>query len=248
MYNPFSLDNKTLLVTGASSGIGRATAIECSKMGAHVILTGRNEQRLIETYELLESTGHEMYIADFNNENDLSKLINRIKNLDGIVNAAGIIKTLPFQFVNEAELLNIFHINFFMPVLLTEKMIKEKKLNRGGSIVFISSIEGILTVHIGNSMYAASKGALSAMAKNMALELAYKKIRVNCILPGMTETPLIKLDNITEEQLNIDRSHYPLKRFGKPEEVAYAAIYLLSDASSWVTGTSLVIDGGFTLL
>jgi len=248
LYNPFSLKGKTILVTGASSGIGKATAIECFKIGATVVITGRDEQRLNLTYSQLEGSGHLKLVADFKIEDELVALVNNIPEIDGLVNVAGIVKTLPFQFVNRVELMNIFDVNFFSPVLLSQKIVKARKLKKGSSIVFISSIEGTVTTHIGNSMYAASKGAVSAISKNMALELAAKKIRVNCILPGMVETPLINLGEITEEQLEADKRLYPLKRFGKPEEVAYAIIYLLSDASSWVTGSNLLIDGGFTLL
>ena len=248
MYNPFSLKGKTILVTGASSGIGKATAIECSKMGATVAITGRNEQRLSETYGQLEGHGHFKLVADLKVEDELTELTNNLPEIDGLVNVAGTVKTLPFQFVNRAELINIFDVNFFAPVLMSQKIIKAKKLKKRSSIVFISSIDGPMVAHIGNSMYAASKGAVSAIVKNMALDLAAKKIRVNCVLPGMTETPLINIDSITEEQLAADMKLYPLKRYGKPEEIAYAVIYLLSDASSWVTGSNLLIDGGFTLL
>jgi len=212
------------------------------------VITGRDEQRLNLTYSQLEGSGHLKLVADFKIEDELVALVNNIPEIDGLVNVAGIVKTLPFQFVNRVELMNIFDVNFFSPVLLSQKIVKARKLKKGSSIVFISSIEGTVTTHIGNSMYAASKGAVSAISKNMALELAAKKIRVNCILPGMVETPLINLGEITEEQLEADKRLYPLKRFGKPEEVAYAIIYLLSDASSWVTGSNLLIDGGFTLL
>jgi NAD(P)-dependent dehydrogenase (short-subunit alcohol dehydrogenase family) len=247
MYNPFSLKGKTVLITGASSGIGEATAIECSKLGATVIITGRNEDRLRKTYEKLLGNGHLYFLADLTIEKQVVEMAKNLPEINGLVNVAGILKTLPFQFVNRLDLTDIFNINFFAPVLLSQNLIKSKKLIKGSSIVFISSIDGPLTAHIGNSMYSASKGAVTAMVKNMALDLASKKIRVNCILPGMIETPLININGITEDQLTADMNLYPLKRFGKPEEIAYAVIYLLSDASNWVTGSNLLIDGGFTL-
>jgi NAD(P)-dependent dehydrogenase (short-subunit alcohol dehydrogenase family) len=248
MYNPFTLEGKRILVTGASSGIGKATAIECSKLGARVIVTGRNEERLNDTYKQLTGSGHNIFISDLNIDDELVDLVNKVPEINGLVNAAGILKTLPFQFVNRIDLANIFNINFFAPVLLSQKLIKAKKLLKEGSVVFISSIDGPLTAHIGNSIYAASKGAVSAMVKNMAIDLAIKRIRVNCVLPGITETPLINMGGITEEQFEAEKKLYPLKRYGKPEEIAYAVIYLLSDASSWVTGSNLLIDGGYTLL
>jgi NAD(P)-dependent dehydrogenase (short-subunit alcohol dehydrogenase family) len=248
MYNPFSLEGKTILVTGASSGIGRAIAIECSRLGATVILTARNEERLNKTLESLEGSNHIKIISDLQTEENISRLADQLPNLNGIVHAAGIGKTLPFQFISSNELNNIFSVNFFAPVLLSQKLVKTKKITKEASIVFISSIDGPVTAHAGNSMYAASKGAVTAIAKNMAVDLASKKIRVNCILPGMTETPLIHTGDITQEQLDLDMKLYPLKRYGKPEEIAYAAVYFLSDASAWTTGANLIVDGGFTLL
>jgi len=247
-YNPYSLKGKTILITGASSGIGQATAIECSKMGAIVLITGRNEERLNGTFKRLEGSGHLKFTADLSIENELESIINDLPKLDGLVNVAGMVKTLPFQFINRDELTKVFDINFTAPTLLSQKLIKAKKLNKGCSVVFISSIDGPGIAHVGNSMYAASKGALSAIVKTIALELAIKKIRVNSILPGMVDTPLIHDGNITEEQLDIELKKYPLKRYGKPNDIAFAVIYLLSDASAWVTGTNLIIDGGFTLI
>lgn len=247
-YNPFSLSGKTILITGASSGIGQATAIECSRMGASLLITGRDSQRLIETFEQLEGKDHRKFAIDLNKEDDLNELINDLPKLDGIVHSAGVAKTLPFQFINRDDLTTIFDINFMAPVLLSQKLIKAKKISKESSVVFLSSIDGPLIAHVGNSMYAASKGALSAMVKTMALELASKKIRVNCVYPGMIDTPLIHRDDITEEQLAMELKKYPIRRYGKPEEVAYAIIYLLSDASTWVTGTNIIMDGGFTLI
>lgn len=247
MHNPYNLEGKRILVTGASSGIGKATAIECSKLGANVIITDRDNEKLLDTYKQLIGSGHDLQLADLCIEEDLTRLINNITEINGLVNAAGIIKTIPFQFVNRADILDIFNINFFAPVILSQKIVKLKKIQKESSIVFISSIDGPITGHVGNSIYAASKGAVSAVAKSMAVELASKKIRVNCILPGITETPLIYTDSVTEDQFENEKKLYPLNRFGKPEEIALAIIYLLSDASNWVTGSNLLIDGGFTL-
>jgi NAD(P)-dependent dehydrogenase (short-subunit alcohol dehydrogenase family) len=248
MLNPFSLNGKKILVTGASSGIGKATAIECSKLGASLILTGRDKNRLNETFSLLAGEDHKVIVTDILIESEIFKLVESIPEIDGLVNAAGLVKTLPFQFINRDDLSIIFETNFYGPVNLTQKILKARKFLKGSSIVFISSIDGPVIAHPGNSMYSASKGAVSAIVKNMAIDLAIKNIRVNCVLPGMTETPMINLDLLSSEQIEDDKKRYPLKRYGKPEEIAYSVIYLLSDASSWVTGLNLIIDGGYTLL
>lgn len=247
-YNPYSLEGKTILVTGASSGIGKATAIECSKLGARVVITGRDEARLQQTLSSLEGEGHVVITADLGEDDGIRFLVERVPVLNGIVHAAGISDTVLFQFLKKERLENIFNINFFAPVVLSQLLLKKKLLQKGGSIVFLSSIDGPVTAHIGNSMYSATKGALSAMMQNMSIELASKGIRVNAVLPGMTETPLIHNDDITQEQLNKDMELYPLKRYADPREMAWAIIYLLSDASTFTIGASLVVDGGFTIL
>ena len=246
--NPYSLEGKTILVTGASSGIGKATAIECSKLGARVVITGRDEARLQQTLSSLEGEGHVVITADLGEDDGIRFLVERVPVLNGIVHAAGISDTVLFQFLKKERLENIFNINFFAPVVLSQLLLKKKLLQKGGSIVFLSSIDGPVTAHIGNSMYSATKGALSAMMQNMSIELASKGIRVNAVLPGMTETPLIHNDDITQEQLNKDMELYPLKRYADPREIAWAIIYLLSDASTFTIGASLVVDGGFTIL
>lgn len=248
MYNPFSLENKTILVTGASSGIGKAIAIECSKMGAKVVITGRNEQRLQETYEQLEGAQPAYIVADLTKKEDIETLINQIGSLNGLVNCAGLTITKPFKFLQEEDIEEVMTVNFNAPLLLTQLLIKKKKLQKTSSIVFISSISGTKVSLIGNSIYSASKGAINGICKGLALELAPQQIRVNTVVPGMVETNIVSGGEIAEEQLEIDRQKYPLKRYGKPEEVAHAVVYLLSDTSSWVTGSNLLIDGGYTLL
>jgi NAD(P)-dependent dehydrogenase (short-subunit alcohol dehydrogenase family) len=248
MYNPFSLNEKTILVTGASSGIGKAIAVECSKMGATVIISARNKERLQETLSNMEGNGHSIVAADLSNTADLAHLINESPVLDGLVNCVGLTKTLPFEFIKPEVLSKVMDINFTAPTLLSAQLAKKKKFSKNSSIVFMSSISGVLCTILANSIYSASKGAINGIVKGMALDLASKNIRVNSVNPGMIETHILDAGIITEEQLNEDKKRYPLRRYGKPEEVAYAVIYLLSDASSWVTGSNLVIDGGYTLL
>jgi len=247
MHNPFSLENKTILVTGASSGIGRAIAIECSKMGASVILTARNETRLQETLSQMHGNHHSIIVADLSCQDDLPLLIEKNPVLDGLIHCAGLVKTLPFQFVNADTLTEIMSVNFTAPALLSAQLVKKKKLAKNASIVFISSVSGSFCVWAGNSIYSASKAAINGLMKNMALDLAPKGIRVNSVLPAMVESNILDADTISSEQIEEDKKRYPLKRYGKPEEIAYAVIFLLSDASKWLTGTSLIIDGGYTL-
>lgn len=247
-YNPFRLDGKSILVTGASSGIGRAIAIECSRMGASLIITGRNREQLNDTMLALNGNGHRMMAADLLKKEDIFTLVEDLPELDGIVHSAGIVKTLPFQFINYEDLSSVMETNLMAPAILSQLILKSRKLRKEASIVFISSISGTYCAIPGNSIYSASKGAVSGLARNMALELAPKKIRVNCVVPGMIETNLMKEGKITPDQIEEDVKRYPLKRYGKPEEVAYAVVYLLSDASRWVTGTNMLIDGGYTLL
>ena len=246
-YNPFSLIGKTILVTGASSGIGRATAIECSKMGATVVITGRNENRLKETFHALTGEGHQFVVADLSDEQQLDTLVEQLPILHGLVNNAGITETVLTPFIKREKLMRIFETNTFAPILLTQKIIKKKKMGKGGSIVFTGSISGTCVGGGGNVLYTASKGAIRGFIMNAALDLSLKGIRVNQVCPGMIETHIMDNSSISDDMLDIERSKYPMKRFGKPEEVAYGIIYLLSDAASFVTGSSLVIDGGFTL-
>ena len=247
MNNPFSLEGKTILVTGASSGIGRATAIACSQMGAVVVVTGRNESRLQETLDALEGSGHQMIVADIANDDQIDYLVDQIPAINGLVNNAGITETCPTQFIKRDKLNRVMEVNTIAPILLTQRILKKKKLGKGGSIVFTCSISGTCVCVWGNVLYSASKGAIHGFMKNAALDLAHKGIRVNDVCPGMIDTHILDAGTISEEQLEIEAQRYPMKRFGKPEEVAYGIIYLLSDASSFVTGSSIVIDGGFTL-
>ncbi len=246
MYNPFSLEGKTILITGASSGIGQATAIECAKLGAKCVITGRNAERLQATFDALEGEGHQQIIADLTNEENMMHLVAECPALDGLVNNAGISNTLPIQFHTDEIIHNVFATNFVSPVLLTKNLLKKKKIKKGASIVFISSTASFSQAP-GNSLYGCSKAAVENYSKFASRELAPKLIRCNSIHPAMVETQLVmNLDSISQEQLEQDKKRYPLGRYGKPEEIAWGVIYLLSDASAWVSGHSLVIDGGIT--
>lgn len=245
-YNPFSLAGKTILVTGASSGIGRSVAIECSKMGAGVIITGRDKSRLTATLDELVGENHIMCTADLTVREELSALVEKLPVLDGLVNNAGVTRRLLVKDITPEALESVMHINFSASVMLPRLLIKTKKLNRASSIVFMSS-RGADRPTVGNAMYSASKGAINSFAKVLALELAPQNIRVNCILPGMVWTPLVEHSPLSIEQYREDEKRYPLSRYGKPEEVAYLALYLLSDASCWMTGSAITIDGGVSL-
>lgn len=247
MYNPFSLEGKTILVTGASSGIGRTTAIECSKLGATLVLTGRNEEALLETKAELIGENHKYVVADLSDEKNCEELTKQLPILDGCVSNAGMGKMLPVQFYSMDVLEDVFKINSFAPMLLLKHLVKKKKLKNPSSVVFTASISGYNNIAPANGIYGASKSALSAYMKYAALELAGKGIRCNAVHPGRVNTPLIANRLLSQEDVVKDMAQYPLKRYAEPEEVAYAIIYLLSDASSFVTGSNLVIDGGRSL-
>ena len=240
IFNPFTLEGKTILVTGASSGIGRGIAIACSKMGATIVINGRNERRLAETINEMKGDNHLSLAADLSDGQALSAMVAKLPKLDGIVHCAGIGQRVLCKQLQETDVDDMMEVNFKAPVMLQAEILKQKKINKGASVVFIAS--GSPT--IGNAMYSASKGAIISYANCLALELAPRFIRVNCILPAMIWTDLIFKGGLTEEELKEDEKKYPLKRYGKPEDVANLAIYLLSDASTWMTGSSIKITGG----
>lgn len=247
MNNPFSLEGKTILVTGASSGIGKATAIECSHLGAKVVVSGRNKERLNQTLSELEGEGHIAIIADLSTDEGIDSIVTQCPQLDGLVNNAGSTLMLPTQFISRDKLMSVLEVNTVAPILLTQKLLKAKIIGKGASIVFTNSISGVEIASPGNVLYSTSKSAINGFVKNAALDLAPKIIRVNAVCPGMIATHILDNKSVTAEDLEADMKKYPLKRYGKPEEVAYAIIYLLSDASAFTTGASLVIDGGYTL-
>ena len=249
MYNPYSLAGKTILVTGASSGIGKVVAQECAKMGASLVISGRNPERLHETFVSLEGGGHMEIVADLLQYEDIESLTGQCPLLDGFSNNAGITKILLLKNLQRKYLEEIMNTNAIAPILLTQLLTKKKKWKKPSSIVFTSAISGNYCVHYGESMFAASKGAVCGFAKGAALDLAAQNIRVNCVTPGVIKTDsLMNSGVLTQEELKEKENYFPLKRFGDPKDVALAVIYLLSDASSWVTGDNLILDGGYTLL
>ena len=238
----FSLNGKTILVTGASSGIGRAIAIACSQQGARVILNGRNQLRLQATLETLSGEGHEAVQADLTNAEQRTFLVESLPQLDGVVHCAGIGSRVLCKMLEEQDVSRVMQANFEAPVLLQAELLREKKIAKEASIVFIASAAATMP-SVGNAIYSASKAAIIAYAKCLAQELANRKIRVNCISPAMVWTDLA-LVGATEEQLREAEQNYPLKRYAQPEDITGAAIYLLSDASSWVTGSNMELTGG----
>lgn len=253
MYNPYSLENKKILVTGASSGIGKTTAIECSKLGATVVITARNEERLKSVYNELDRSfnqEHQMIIADLSTEEGIEKLVEETPVLDGVSSNAGISKGIvPIKFIKDDIMGDILNVNLISHVKLARDLFKKKKLNKEASYVFTSSIGGVKSFSVGNSMYGMSKSAINAFAKFCAVDFATRKIRCNAVCPGMIETPMTGGNgNVTQEDYEKDKENYLVKRYGKPEEVAWATAFLLSDASSFITGTSVFVDGGASLV
>lgn len=242
-FNPFSLEGKTILVTGASSGIGRGIAVTCSKMGATVIINGRNKVRLQETLSQMEGEGHVVAVVDLTDASSLFAVVKSLPKLDGVVQCAGMGQRKPCKDLRIEDVNQVMDVNFKAPVMLQAELLRQKKINKGASIVFVASIAS-WSPSFGNSVYSASKGAIISYANCLALELAPRKIRVNCISPAMVWTDLILADGTDEKQLKEDEQEYPLKRYGQPEDIANLAVYMLSDASSWMTGSNVKISGG----
>lgn len=240
--NPFSLEGKIILVTGSSSGIGRAIAVLCSQMGANVILHGRNRARLNEVMAQLEGNGHLIVSGDLTSEQDIANIAETIPSVDGVVHCAGIGHRCLCKQLNAVEIDRVMNANFRGTVLLQTKLLESKKINKDGSIVFMAS-RAAEAPAIGNAIYSASKGALISYAKCLGLELAPLR-RVNCICPSMVWTDLIYDSGLDENEQKEREKDYPMKRYGYPEDIAPLAVYLLSDASGWMTNSCIDITGG----
>lgn len=250
-YNPYSLEGKIILVTGASSGIGKATALECAKMGASVIVTGRNENRLRDVFDNLPKTekqSHLMVVADMGTDEGLDKLTDNLPPLDGISDNAGISNgNKPVKFIKDEELMDVLNANTLSHVRLARALFKKKLINKNGSYVITASIGGNTSHVTGQAVYGISKSAVNSFMQYCAIEFASRGIRCNSVCPGMIKTPLIHVDTLTEEDMVRDADKYPLKRYGEPEEVARVNAFLLSDASSYMTGAALIVDGGYSI-
>lgn len=242
--SPFSLADRCILVTGASSGIGRAVAIMASEMGARVILSGRDKERLDECLASLSGSGHLILQLDLLNEEAIQDCAKVIPEIDGMVFAAGIAEVIPFRMVSPAHVNRIMQLNFNAPVYLTQGLLKQKKFKPHSSLVYVSAISDHISP-AGSAIYSASKSALNAFVKSVALEISKLKMRANCVSPGYVRTPMLKkLSSTTSIEEMVKLS--PLGLI-EPKEVATSVIYLLSNASRWVTRSNLVVDGGLTI-
>ena len=247
----FSLDGRTVLITGASSGIGQTASWQAAEHGARVVVTGRSESKLMETFEKLPNKhlNHKFIVQDFKTLADVSEFITKLDGpIDGLVHSAGVSKMSPVRNVSEKILNELHFINFLVPVMITQQILYKRLMKDGGSIVFLSSIAIQMGIK-GNGIYASSKAALASIAQNLAIELSPRKIRSNSLAPAMVITPMtITPDSpLPTDIIEKDQASYPLG-WGKPEDISNAIIFLLSDASRWITGTTIKMDGGLTLL
>ena len=245
MLNPLSLQGKRILVTGASSGMGKVFAQMIAEQGGQVVLLARNVERLQLTFESLAGEGHQICVCDLTDENQLKETVGSLQALDGIVLCAGINEFVPVKFVKQEKIEKMFQTNYFSQLILVQMLLKKKLVNKGSSIVFISSVSSVLGVQ-GTLLYASSKGAINSAVRVLASELATHNIRVNAILPGIVKTEMLSGTNISEEDFAKQEADYPLG-LGTPEDVAHAVLFHLSDASRWLTGQCMILDGGFTL-
>lgn len=240
----FNLSEKKILITGASSGIGKQTAITISEYGGTVFITAREQKRLDETFKQLKGNNHQSFTADLTDEKQIHNLIENLPELNGVVYCAGITGHIPAKFIRSQDISNIFKINYEAPVLLSVKLLSKKRLKNNSSIVFLSSI-ATKYPYFGGALYASTKSAIEAYSKVLALELASKGIRSNCISPTFVKTPMVDdtEKTISKETLQKIEKMHPLG-FGEPSDVANAIVFFLSDASRWITGANLILGGG----
>lgn len=251
--NPFTLQGKTIIVTGASSGIGQQVAISCSEMGARVVMIARNEERLEETKKQLSGKGHLVVsydLTDLEHQKELvSDIVSKVGAIDGLVNCAGITATLPLKLMKPETVDELFRTNVFATIELTRQVLGVKNINKeGASVIFFASIMGCVGENA-KSLYSFTKGALISGCRSLAVEYAPRKVRINVVSPGLIETPINKnqLYLADPDRRKETESKYPLG-LGKTEDIANTCVFLLSDASRWITGQNLIVDGGYTIL
>ncbi|MBS0339291.1 MAG: SDR family oxidoreductase [Proteobacteria bacterium] len=247
--NPFSLAERRILVTGATSGLGHAIALTCAHMGAEVVGVGRDEARLAKTQETLaeiSSKPHRTIRADLTQAADRDVVVDALGGpVNGVVHSAGISRLSPVRMLTEQHLREVQAINVDAPMMLTQGLLKRSLIAPDGSIVFIASIAAHIGV-AGVAAYSGTKAALIAMTRCLAMEVVKRRIRANCLSPALVETPLLDATATMVGSMDEERKAYPLG-FGKPDDIANAAVFLLSGASRWVTGTTIVMDGGLTI-
>lgn len=247
MINPFSLGGKTVLITGASSNIGRQIAVKCSEMGAKVIATARNEERLKETLRKMTGEGHQILQSDLSDAEQIPALVEQLPELDGIVMCAAVFRTTPIRNNRRKYTEELFQTNTFANIDLVQLLLKKRKIKDGGSILFISSVAAYRP-YAGNALYSSTKGAINSFCQVLAIEQSKKKIRANCVSPGIIRSDMeIKDWAVTQDELDKEEARFPLG-FGHTEDIAYAAVYMMSDASKWVTGTNMIVDGGQSII
>ena len=242
---PSELKGKTILVTGASSGLGKQCAITASEQGATTIITGRNAERLQDTFGKLSGTGHKMFIADLTVQADISAMVDQIPDLNGVVYSTGISDLAPARFVKQQEIDKTFSISYNASVLLTSELLAKKKLVKNAcSLVFISTISTKYPF-VGGTMYISAKAALESYAKVLALELAPKGIRSNSLSPAFVRTPMLDdtAEKYSDEAVRKIEAQQ-LLGLGEPEDVANVVAFFLSDAARWITASNLILGGG----
>jgi NAD(P)-dependent dehydrogenase (short-subunit alcohol dehydrogenase family) len=248
----FSLSNKVVVITGASSGIGRQCAIACSKMGASLVLFDRNKEQMEYTVSQLEGESHLSFIQDIREidsfESAIKKVVKECGAIDGFIHSAGIQTTLPIRLHSKEIYYDQLDINCLGGFECCRILSQNNYFNsKGGSIIFIASIRGLLgaAYQVG---YAVSKGAVIAGTKSLAIELAFRNIRVNSISPGMVEGTSMTnnvIENLPPDWSTKNKMEYPLG-WVKPEDIAHTCVFLLSDESRMITGTNIIVDGGFS--
>lgn len=243
--DPFSLDGRRILVTGGSSGLGRAIAQACAARGATVVVNGRDGTRLAETLASLGDGAHASIAADLVEPAGRESVVAACGTVDGVVHSAGISRLSPIRLATPQHVSDVWKINYEAPTLLTQRLLAKNQVAQNGSILFLSSIAAFIGV-AGVGVYSGTKAALIATMRCLAMEVVKRGIRVNCLAPALVETPLLAATEAVVASLEEQRAAYPLG-FGKPEDVASASVFFLSDASRWITGTTLVMDGGLTI-